>query len=85
MSESSCDIYWRLAAQCDGSIEHEKPTNNSKSAGTGRLLYLEGANIAPLCALSKSEAHLAVTLNNGFISVCEGQVKGFRRRLTETG
>ncbi len=34
----------------------------------------EGANIAPLCALSKSEAHLAVTLNNGFISVCEGEV-----------
>ena len=28
------------------------------------------ANVAPVCALSKSGAYLAVTFNDGFVSIC---------------
>ncbi len=143
----SNDIYWRLAAQYDGSIEQEKPTDSTKSAGTGghappnssvdlclfqvctgteygtlrqqhnqcvscagalalsgdgntvaamppratpcSVLDLEhgshlrqhslikpgsnqkGTDVAPLCALSKSGEYLAVTFNDGFVSICK--------------
>ncbi len=30
----------------------------------------KGPNVAPLCALSESRAYLAVTFNDGFVSIC---------------
>ena len=35
MSEPLSEIYWRLGAQYDSSIEQEKPTDNAKPASTG--------------------------------------------------